>query len=973
MTTKTDKDCQRCEAESYTRNNYFTGKLMVERDFTDEQVYFRKKNNNHNKYLHGTGISCGLQVTAHEQPCDQRYVILQPGHAIDCCGQDILVPLAETIDLWSFPVMQTLIEAAQAADEDPDAVDSLTHTLQLCIRYRECPTETIPVLYDECGCDDTQCAPNRILESYALALVVDPEIESSSLQQPNMDWTSTINLAHAQQLYLHEASNRLYVITADDAGIVYQVSTDNFTVEASFALERRGLALTTNEAGTALYVVVAPEAGISAGNNAELWVFDTTATHLASGSIHRGEIPGADDSSAAIQILPDERLLVLMQDNGARLRLWKPNASGIVDTPNTPLNQGDFSENLRGLSIGSDGLIYSAEPGSVNIHRFDMDAADFDQQTIDGSAAAGDQVSLVRVAHSSGPDVLVVVDDANNTLRLIDPDSGGSAIGSVALSHSPRDLVITSTSHWAYVLSADGDDSVIQSINLQSLREGEAVAASAAVQVGDHSQALAITSSARQLFIPYIDDLTVDNAGAVAVINIAEANCRDLLWPEDCPSADPADCLVLATIENYRVNFRMLDISDPATDPLDDFNAGIARINNQLGRKRLPSTQAIAQALECILENGCGGSGGGEQGPPGPPGPPGLPGANGLPGADGDNGEDGEDGASINDVVITTVPCDQPARGAFSEEGVLSLEIPTSCRPDLTHICNISWLHGGLVSFTEFAASGLLIRFDNNVFAEDIHHHSVRMLIGLPDQPSEHFTAWTELTAASPTLANPIAGAILQIMPIVFIEPIATEPDFQCPLSQFNPAPEPSIANPNPRANGIWLRLNPDAVNDILSDGGRRRNLGVRLQVLGDFIRDDNEVAVDANHLPGWLTTVRSGNHVPGGTFESWFTLDGVPFGDNDSDGPINPGGNPNNPDDFVSNRRPLGDISVNTADLDTLVSIRGIGPELANAIIRARDHSPIRSEANLLAIPGIGNSVMNTIRQHINFDEKGE
>ena len=35
---------------------------------------------------------------------------------------------------------------------------------EFCLVWRECPTEEVPVLYDECGCDDTQCAPNRILE-----------------------------------------------------------------------------------------------------------------------------------------------------------------------------------------------------------------------------------------------------------------------------------------------------------------------------------------------------------------------------------------------------------------------------------------------------------------------------------------------------------------------------------------------------------------------------------------------------------------------------------------------------------------------------------------------------------------------------------------------------------------------------------------------------------------------------------------
>ena len=35
--------CPTCEIGPFIRNNYFTGKLMLERDFTDEQRYFHRK------------------------------------------------------------------------------------------------------------------------------------------------------------------------------------------------------------------------------------------------------------------------------------------------------------------------------------------------------------------------------------------------------------------------------------------------------------------------------------------------------------------------------------------------------------------------------------------------------------------------------------------------------------------------------------------------------------------------------------------------------------------------------------------------------------------------------------------------------------------------------------------------------------------------------------------------------------------
>lgn len=163
--------CPECEARAFTRNNYFTGKLLVERDFTDEQRYYREKMRMHHQRLHGAGVVCGLRVRSHErEDCRTRYLVLEPGSAIDCCGHDILVAEPETIDLETFPAIRELIESTE---------DDADHSLRVCIRYRECPTEEIPVLYDECGCDDTQCAPNRILETYAVEVQLDPTEQSA--------------------------------------------------------------------------------------------------------------------------------------------------------------------------------------------------------------------------------------------------------------------------------------------------------------------------------------------------------------------------------------------------------------------------------------------------------------------------------------------------------------------------------------------------------------------------------------------------------------------------------------------------------------------------------------------------------------------------------------------------------------------------------------------------------------------------
>ena len=167
-----DTVCPSCDIGPFSRNNYFTGKLMLERDFTDETRYHIDKLRHHYQRLHGWGVVCGLEVKQHNSDkCRDRFICIEPGTAIDCCGHEIVVREEECIDIMQFEAIKTLKKNEGERGENPE------HTLEIRICYRECPTEEIPVLYDECGCDDTKCAPNRILESYDFdVVVVDPSV-----------------------------------------------------------------------------------------------------------------------------------------------------------------------------------------------------------------------------------------------------------------------------------------------------------------------------------------------------------------------------------------------------------------------------------------------------------------------------------------------------------------------------------------------------------------------------------------------------------------------------------------------------------------------------------------------------------------------------------------------------------------------------------------------------------------------------
>ena len=86
-----------CLKEPLTRNRYFAGYLLTAEDLENEQSYFVEKNRQHNRFLHGVGVVCGLEIKA--DPERNGSVIVSPGLAIDGIGREVLVPESQIISL----------------------------------------------------------------------------------------------------------------------------------------------------------------------------------------------------------------------------------------------------------------------------------------------------------------------------------------------------------------------------------------------------------------------------------------------------------------------------------------------------------------------------------------------------------------------------------------------------------------------------------------------------------------------------------------------------------------------------------------------------------------------------------------------------------------------------------------------------------------------------------------------------------
>jgi hypothetical protein len=89
--------CAACRGlQIFESPKYATGATLSAEDLASEQAFVRAKMRLHNRFLHGWGVVCGLQVV-----CDdcEGSVRVEPGYAIDRCGNDIVLADSTRFDI----------------------------------------------------------------------------------------------------------------------------------------------------------------------------------------------------------------------------------------------------------------------------------------------------------------------------------------------------------------------------------------------------------------------------------------------------------------------------------------------------------------------------------------------------------------------------------------------------------------------------------------------------------------------------------------------------------------------------------------------------------------------------------------------------------------------------------------------------------------------------------------------------------
>ena len=149
-------------ASTFVRPRFFAGQLLTEDDLGLLVDYVTSKTRLHNRNLSGPGVVCGLEVTC--EPCGGGSVVVHPGHALDCGGNDIVVSCKEKVDVGAL-VRELRISALGVDCGDPCDEDG-NRRYGLFVRYEDLLVEPVAPYDTGEPCASPGCVPSRIQEGF---------------------------------------------------------------------------------------------------------------------------------------------------------------------------------------------------------------------------------------------------------------------------------------------------------------------------------------------------------------------------------------------------------------------------------------------------------------------------------------------------------------------------------------------------------------------------------------------------------------------------------------------------------------------------------------------------------------------------------------------------------------------------------------------------------------------------------------
>ncbi|HEX8309335.1 MAG TPA: hypothetical protein VF645_13045 [Allosphingosinicella sp.] len=690
--------CVPCGLHEPRRNVYFDGKLLLARDFEDEQVYHIAKQQLLNATLHGTGTACGLKVVEHPaEDCRARFALLQPGLALDCCGREIIVP------------KKVAIPIGELLDSNPDLVEKLDGTRDLVIALKRCdrPGELAPIILADCEGAAEGGKPGRILEGFDFHLfAADAGTLAPAYEQhePRLDWRQTLTFS--------ESTPAAVAVDEETAYAYVAIVPDDEEDQSSRILvyERRNHDIVTalDGPGNPVDLAVSP-----VGDQVYLSFANAGASGIA--VYRKSKIRTVADPLGTIGLEGQTRLAVsprtgalfaLRLDEGVILA-WSQEAVAEWASQDPPAPAGPASPVELKLK---DWTARDAQAHRGAIFTISPDGARL--LVVDGLGCRA--VRMIEVALLFGGEAAEVVPSDPNQPLLPTPEGERPVAGNWSLdgryifllseagtAEEPQailrryerfdadgslhqrgqglavpashaiDLAVTPGERWAYALLGrvenDATEATVVALDMEEAQRAGDTPSLDGVRTEEPLPGIGLsqrlTLSGRQLYVALADESgeSQPDRGLVAVIEPDEADCgaRFRAAVEGCPVCeDRTHHVVLAHLARYDAAKRPR-IRD--RDPRD----GEVALDNFTYRPLIPSAQNLRAVVECILDEGVA------EGPPGPRGDP------------GDQGEAGPRGPGIEQVAVDTLDSGAAATAILSAVGddpegdqLLTLGIP---------------------------------------------------------------------------------------------------------------------------------------------------------------------------------------------------------------------------------------------------------------------------------------------------------
>lgn len=173
-----------CSLDCLVQPRFFCGQLLTDQDLTALLRWTQDKLRLA-RYRHGWGVVCGLEVHRHPDSGKSDHVIVGPGYAVSCCGDDIIVCEETPFNLGD-ACRREEAHCAELSSHGGAATGETECSIDLYIHYWEKESDPQTALGRSVCRQVAKCEYSRTRETFRLAW--QPAVDGDPLGQVAEEW-----------------------------------------------------------------------------------------------------------------------------------------------------------------------------------------------------------------------------------------------------------------------------------------------------------------------------------------------------------------------------------------------------------------------------------------------------------------------------------------------------------------------------------------------------------------------------------------------------------------------------------------------------------------------------------------------------------------------------------------------------------------------------------------------------------------